>query len=81
MPYWKKWKLVRTDGTPTKDYIGQNGLTLKTGRVKILKGEKYEFVLLESGAVGILYGFGDYYGPFFEIIDHKGWEVKLCDSK
>ena len=79
MMYWKKWKLVRTDGTPTKDFIGQNNVLLKSGFLPNLKDTKYEFVLLENGAVGLLWGFGEYYGPFFGVIDHKGWEVQLKD--
>lgn len=77
--YWKKWKLVRTDGTPTKDYLGKNGMLMKDGSVASLRGVKYEFVLLENGAVGLLWGFGQFYGPFFGVIDHKGWEVEFKD--
>jgi hypothetical protein len=77
--YWKKWKLVRSCGTPTKDYLGQNGMLMKDGSIAQLKNVKYEFVLMENGAVGLLWGFGQFYGPFFGIIDHRGWEVQFKD--
>jgi hypothetical protein len=75
---WSRWKLVRQCGTPTKDYIGQNGIRLKCGELKkFSKGEKYEFVLLQGWAVGVLYGFDQIYGPYFEVINHQGWEVRF----
>lgn len=77
---WHRWKLVRTDGTPTKDFIESNQLLFKSGssyNSLYYKEDKYEFVLLQSGAVGFIYGFKEFYGPFFEIIDHKGWGVKF----
>ena len=78
MKYWKKWKLVRTDGTPTKDFIGRGELKLKNGDF-YNSGfyNKYQLVLLDNGAIGILYGFESQYGPFFNVIDHKGWEVEF----
>jgi hypothetical protein len=82
MMYWKKWKLVRTDGTPTKDFIGTGQLKFKNGNFynhSYYIQDKYQLVLLDNGAVGILYGFRSQYGSFFEVIDHKGWEVEFRD--
>lgn len=76
MSNWNRWKLKRTCGTPTKNYIGDNGLLLKSGRILKLNGEKYQFVLLDNGAVGVVYGYGDFsFGLNLEIINHQGWEV------
>lgn len=78
---WNKWKLVRQDGTPTKDYIGQNGLLLKSGRTINLKDRKYSFLLYENGAVAVQYGYGEWYGPWTDVIDHRGWEIKFANAE
>lgn len=72
---WKRWKLVRDGGIPIKDYIGQNGLRLKNGRVLDLKGLKYSFALLENGAVMVLWEQDGL--QFHEVISHSGWDVKI----
>lgn len=74
---WHKWKLVRLDGTPTKDYIGQNGLLLKNGQTLDLKDRKYSFLLYENGAVAVQWGYGEWYGPWTEVINHSGWDVRF----
>ena len=71
---WHKWKLVRLDGTPTKDYIGQNGQTLD------LKDRKYSFLLYENGAVAVQWSYGEWYGPWTEVIDRWGWELKFANA-
>ena len=83
MMYWKKWKLVRTDGALTKEFIASGQLKFKDGKAfnpSYYVDSKYQLVLLDNGAVGILYGFKEWYGPFFEVIDHKGWEVQFKDT-
>lgn len=83
MPCWKRWKLVRTDGSLTKEFIASGQLKFKNGEFynhKFYSDSKYQLVLLDNGAVGILYGFKDFYGPFFNVIDHKGWEVQFKDT-
>lgn len=74
---WKKWKLVRSDGTPTKEYIEKNGLALKNGTTLKLKDKKYSFMIYENGAVAVQWGYGEWYGPWTEVINHKGWEIKF----
>ena len=72
---WNRWKLKIKGVESLKEHIGKNGIKLKSGTTLSLAEKKYEFVLLQSGAIGILWGFGEFYGPFFEIIDPKGMEI------
>jgi hypothetical protein len=76
---WNRWKLKTKCGTPTKNYIGQNGLKLKDGRVLNLKDKKYDFVLFTNGAIAVIYNGGFYEQNIVEIIDHKDWEVVFND--
>lgn len=76
MSKWLKWKLVHKDGLTLKQYRQKHKVYDVEGREVLGISEgKCEPILLESGYPAILYDFGEWYGPFFAVLNAKDWYV------